>query len=50
MKLLNQRDYDILLVEHKDRLTSLALIIKNWLESTERKVEYGLRRAKEKTQ
>ena len=40
LKLLNQRDYQILLVEHKDRLTRFGFnFIKNWLENTGRKVE-----------
>ena len=40
LRLLNQRDYHILLVEHKDRLTRFGFnFIKNWLESTGRKVE-----------
>ncbi len=40
MKLLNQTDYKILLVEHKDRLTRFGFnYIKNWLESTGRKIE-----------
>jgi putative resolvase len=40
MKLLNQKDYKILLVEHKDRLTRFGFnYIKGWLESTGRKIE-----------
>jgi predicted site-specific integrase-resolvase len=40
MKLLNQNDYKILLVEHKDRLTRFGFnYIKEWLESTGRKIE-----------
>jgi predicted site-specific integrase-resolvase len=40
MKLLNQSDYKILLVEHKDRLTIFGFnYIKSWLENTGRKVE-----------
>jgi len=40
MKLLNQKDYHILLVEHKDRLTRFGFnYIKHWLENTGRKVE-----------
>jgi predicted site-specific integrase-resolvase len=40
MKLLNQTDYKILLVEHKDRLTRFGFnYIKSWLESTGRKIE-----------
>jgi predicted site-specific integrase-resolvase len=40
MKLLNQSDYKILLVEHKDRLTRFEFnYIKSWLENTGRRVE-----------
>jgi putative resolvase len=40
MKLLNQSDYKILLVEHKDRLTRFGFnYIKSWFENTGRKVE-----------
>jgi predicted site-specific integrase-resolvase len=40
IKLLNQNDYKILLVEHKDRLTRFGFnYIKEWLESTGRKIE-----------
>jgi len=40
MKLLNQNDYKILLVEHKDRLTRFGFnYIKEWLENTGRKIE-----------
>jgi len=40
MKLLNQSDYKILLVEHKDRLTRFGFnYITSWFENTGRKVE-----------
>ncbi|MFP3158846.1 MAG: IS607 family transposase [Hydrogenobaculum sp.] len=40
MKLLNQSDYNILLIEHKDKLTICGFnYIKSWLESTGRKIE-----------
>jgi predicted site-specific integrase-resolvase len=40
MKLLNQNDYKILLVEHKDRLTRFGFnYIKSWFENTGRKIE-----------
>jgi predicted site-specific integrase-resolvase len=40
INLLNLRDYNVLLVEYKDRLTRFGFnYIKFWLESTERKVE-----------
>jgi len=40
MKLLNQSDYKILLVEHKDRLTRFGFnYIKSWFENTGRRVE-----------
>ena len=40
IKLLNQKDYHVLLVEHKDRLTRFGFnYVKNWLESTGRKIE-----------